>query len=368
MIPYEGKNPRTVNFLKTLYFDTPQWVPCGVSLMMATWMKYREELEAVVLAHPRIFPGYVKGSINLDFPDAYVLYEPGYHTDNWGCVWHNIERGLDSIVVKHALENWDDFANWKAPDPLTQADFGGRPSLEQIKSGLAAARDRGDLAGGGGLAHGFFYMRLFYLRGFENLMMDFANDDPRLHRLIQIIEGYNVAVIQQYLEAGAEYMSFGEDLGTQKSLPISPAMWRKFIKPSYEAMFAPCRDRDIPVYLHSDGHILEIIPDLIDVGIRMINPQIRANTLEGIRDVMKGRIAIALDLDRQLFPFASFSEIEDHIAGAYDALNMKEGGLTMGAECEPDVPLERIDWICSVLERVCKPPLPEELGEKSRAS
>jgi hypothetical protein len=97
----------------------------------------------------------------------------------------------------------------------------------------------------------------------------------------------------------------------------------------------------------------------------MINPQIRANGLEGIRDVMKGKIAIALDLDRQLFPFASHDEIEDHIAGAHYALNMKEGGLTMGAECEPDVSLERIDWICTVVERVCNPPHPKDMGEVS---
>lgn len=67
MISYVGRNPTTLNFLKTLYLDSPAWTPVVVSLMPATWMKYREDLEALVLAHPRIFPGYQKGGRDFDF-------------------------------------------------------------------------------------------------------------------------------------------------------------------------------------------------------------------------------------------------------------------------------------------------------------
>jgi len=361
MIDYSGKNRRTVNFLKTIYFDGPEWTPCSVSLMMATWMKYREELDAIVTKHPRLFPGFRKGEVDYDFPNASPLYEAGRHTDAWGVVWNNIRRGLDSYVEVHPLADWNAFQTWKPPDPLTQADFGPMPDWEQVRKGFEAAKARGDIASGGWLAHGFFFMKLYYLRGFENLMLDMANDDRRLRKLITIIENYNVAVIQKQLELGAEYMSVGEDLGMQHALPISPQMWRRFVKPTYERMFGPCRDRGIPVYLHSDGHILEIIPDLMDVGVTIINPQIRANGLKGIRDVIKGRMAMNVDLDRQLFPFASHAEIEDHISTAYETLHLREGGLMLHAECEPDVPLDRIETICTVLEKVCNPPDPKTL-------
>jgi len=359
MIPYSGKNRRTVNYLKTIYFDEPEWTPCSVSLMMATWMKYRDELEGIVLAHPKLFPGFKKGSVDYEFPNASPLYQSGYHTDSWGCVWRNIRRGLDSIVEVHPLEDWAAFDSWKAPDPLKDDEFGPRGDWSHVKVAFDAGKARGELATGGGLPHGFLYMRLYYLRGFENLMTDMATGDPRLRKLIAIIERYNVTVVRKYLEAGAEFMSFGEDLGMQKSLPISPAMWRKYIKPTYEAMFGPCRDRDIPVYLHSDGHILEIIPDLIETGVRVINPQIRANGLVGIKEAIKGKMAMNLDLDRQLFPFASPGEIEDHIGEAHETLSMREGGLMLHAECEPDVSLENIEVICRVLEKVCNPPDPD---------
>jgi hypothetical protein len=173
-----------------------------------------------------------------------------------------------------------------------------------------------------------------------------------------MIEAYNLPVIQQTMALGAEFMRFGEDLGTQHALPISPTMWRKFVKPSYERMFGPCRDAGIPVYMHTDGHVLEIIPDLIEVGVRVLNPQIRANGLQGLIDVAMGKVAIHIDLDRQLFPFATPSQIEDHIGEVFEGLFLPEGGLMIHAECEPDVSLEKIDAICTVLERVCRLPNP----------
>ncbi|MCE7990101.1 MAG: hypothetical protein DYG89_53835 [Caldilinea sp. CFX5] len=353
MISYTGRNPATINFLKTLYFATPEWTPVVVSLMPATWMKYRADLEEIVLAHPRIFPGYQKGDRDFDFiPNP--LYELGLHTDCWGVIWENIERGLDSFPLHHPLADWDAFDDYVPPDPWWDAQFGPR-DWDQVARTYAAAKARGDLAEGGLLPHGFFYMLLFYLRGFENLMIDMATGDPRLWPLIRMVESYNCTVINKSLDLGADLVRFGDDLGLQAGLPISPAMWRRYIKPSYEYMFRPCRQADVPIYLHSDGHILEIIPDLIEVGVRMLNPQIRANGLPGLVELAKGKVAIHIDLDRQLFPFATPAQIEDHIGEVFAALYLPQGGLMIHAECEPDVSLENIDTICTVLEKVCRP-------------
>lgn len=355
MISYTGRNRETVNYLKALYFGEPEWTPFVVKLMPATWMKYREDLEELVLAHPRVFPGYKKGDRDFDaLPNP--LYELGQHTDCWGIVWNNIEEGLDSIPVVHPLENWDAFDGYTPPDPMCDDQFGPR-DWGQLVNDMAAAKAQGGIARANPLPHGFMYMLLYYLRGFENLMLDMATDDPRLHRLIAIVEAYNVAVIQKALELGAELIAGGEDLGLQHGLPISPAMWRKYIKPTYEAMYGPCRDAGIPVYEHTDGYILDIIPDLIEVGVRILNPQIRANGLDGLQQMAKGKVCVHLDLDRQMFPFATPSEIEDHIVVMHEGMYLPEGGLMLHAEAEPDVTLEQIDAICTTLEKVCNSPL-----------
>lgn len=364
MISQASRNRATVNYLKTMYFDHPEWTPCSVGFLPATWIKYGQALEDLVLSHPRVFAWYQKGSVDFSFKNmGHPLYELGRHTDCWGVVWNNIERGMDSQVAVHPLEDWSAFDQWKRhlPDPIKDNWWGPR-DWQAVAKDMTDSKAKGNLAGGGGLAHGFFFMNLYYIRGFENVMIDFATDDPRLAELIAILRDYCVAVTGKYLQLGAEMMWYGEDLGMQTSLPISPPMWRKHVKPVYEAILGPCRDRGTAVYLHSDGHILEIIPDLIETGVTILNPQIRANGLEGLQHYARGKVALNQDLDRQLFPFVTPSAIEEHIGEVYEGLYLPEGGLMFSAECGPDVPLENIDAICRAFEKLCN--LPE--AEKQR--
>lgn len=85
----------------------------------------------------------------------------------------------------------------------------------------------------------------------------------------------------------------------------------------------------------------------------MLNPQIRANGLVGLVEVTKGKVALPQDLDRQLFPFATPSEIEAHIGTVFDRLYMPKSGLILHTECEPDVSSENIDAICMAFEKAC---------------
>ena len=83
------------------------------------------------------------------------------------------------------------------------------------------------------------------------------------------------------------------------------------------------------IYMHTDGCIYDIIPDLNDCGVNIINPQFRANGLENLKRVTRGegrnKMAVNLDLDRQLFPFAKPSQIEDHIMQCVEELYLPSG-------------------------------------------
>ena len=364
MIDFAGRDRRTVNYLKTVYFARPEWTPARVYFLPSAWMKHRERLEELVLSHPRLFPGFRKGSVDYDFKSGVwgnPLYELGRHTDCWGTVWNNIARGFDSQVDVEPLADWSAFDAWKkrAPDPEADDSFGPRNWAAVAKS-MADAKARGGLASCGPLMHGFFFMRLYYLRGFENLLLDIADDDPRLRELIAVVENYSAAVVRRALDLGAEEIGFAEDLGMQTSLPISPAAWRKFVKPTYEATIGQCRKRGILAGLHSDGHILEIIGDLIETGVTLLNPQFRANGLAGLRQYARGKVALSQDLDRQLFPFATPREIEDHVGEVFEGLYLRKGGLILQAEFGPDVPLDNAEALCRTMEKLCRLPEPAE--------
>jgi len=137
----------------------------------------------------------------------------------------------------------------------------------------------------------------------------------------------------------------------QASLPISPAKWRKYLKPCYAALYGLCHEAGRDIYMHSDGHIVEIIPDLVECGVNVINPQVRANGLDRLAETCRGLVCVDLDLDRQMFPFATPEEIDTHVREAVEALGSPEGGLWLKAECAPDVPLENIEAICAAMER-----------------
>jgi hypothetical protein len=313
--------------------------------MPGTWARYRAELEDLVIRHPVIFGSYQKGSRNFDkFSRDYT--EGERYTDEWGCTWANIQGGLHGQVVEHPIKSWDEVENYEAPDPMAGRDW------EKIGENLRKVREEGHLARGPGLPHGFMFQRLYYLVGFEQLMMGFADDLPEVRSLIQKVFWHNIAVVSKYLELGANMMHFGDDMGNQTRLPISPAYFRKYlIEPCFSILFGACRDAGAHVYLHSDGHILEIIGDLAECGVTVINPQIRANTLDGLVRECKGKVCVNLDLDRQLFPFCTPKDIDEHIREATVKLGSKAGGLMLHAECDPDVPLENIEAICQSLEK-----------------
>jgi len=167
---------------------------------------------------------------------------------------------------------------------------------------------------------------------------------------------YEVALVDKWLEIGVDVVGFHTDIGTQNALMISPAQFRRYIKPMFATLFQRCRKAGAHVTLSSDGHLLEIVDDLIECGVSMHDPQLRANTLEGIVRHYKGRMCTTVDLDRQSFPFATPSGLRDQIARVVDAMYSPDGGLMLGAGVwGADVPLANIEAICAATEEFCFP-------------
>ena len=340
------------NYLRAVEFGHPEWIPCSLNVSPAAWHQHREGLEEVCRRHPRLFPGFRKGAVDFDvFPPVYRQGE--YFRDHWGCLWYNTHAGLEGQVVEHPLADWQALESYQPPDFLTQSERGER-DWEQIRGDVADARQRGLLVRGDAER---LFDRLYFLRGFEALMLDFATGDPHLPKLIDMLREYELGLVRHWLEIGVDMMTFHTDIGTQKGLMISPAQFRRYIKPLFAAVFAPCRQAGVPVLLSSDGRLLEIVDDLIECGVSVHDPQLRANSLEGIERHYKGRLCVNLDLDRQMFPFCTPQEIWDQIGAALDRLYLPEGGLMiMAAVYDDNTPLENIEALAAAMEELCLQP------------
>jgi hypothetical protein len=360
---YSKRSPQGENMLRTIYYDHPQWTPVLVGFLPACWLKHGEQLHDVLLAHPRLFPNHTKPE-KYKPPQLEGLLAAGRVKDCWGCTWENLHPGIIGQVVGHPLANWSAWDTWKCPDPMTDALLGPR-DWDDVKYWIDKHKADGHFVPTCVLSHGFHYLLLCDLCGFEKVMMDMLTGEPMLDKLVEAVIGYNAAATEKALDLGAEFYLLAEDLGTQKALPISLDLWRKYVKPGYEATAGQARDRGLPVFLHCDGNILSIIDDLKETGITILNPQARPNGLQGLKDHAKGKMAICLDLDRQLYPFAKPDELRAHVRDAYDALGGPEGGLMFNVEISEDVPFENLHALFSALEDICNLPDPEVSGHAS---
>ena len=83
---------------------------------------------------------------------------------------------------------------------------------------------------------------------------------------------------QVYLDSLGQDIDFfeipGDDYGANENLMFSPRTFRAMIKPALARIVQSVKDyrSDLPVVFHSDGAITDIIPDLIEIGIDVLNP------------------------------------------------------------------------------------------------
>lgn len=116
------------------------------------------------------------------------------------------------------------------------------------------------------------------LRGTEAFLMDLV-DNPEfaqalLDRVTTVIEG----LLKQAMLAGGEYFDMvelpGDDYAGNTNTLISPAMFRRFIRPCLARLVRAIKEDhpDVKVMLHSDGAITKLLPDIISLGVDVIHP------------------------------------------------------------------------------------------------
>lgn len=323
-------------YFKSMALDGDPVVYSHVSITYPVWKQYGERLDWM-----QGFSKHVSVGISRS---------PGHEansevTDVWGCHWIYPLEALDGQCIGHPIASWSDLASYQPPNPDNFTDW------KQAKINIENTRSRDGIAHGG-TDHGFIFLRLTYLRGFDNFMMDVGAERPELDELIKIVENYWFEVIKRWVECGVDVISFGDDLGLQHSLPMGPHYWRRYIKPSYKRIFSYCRSNDVYISLHTDGYILEIIPDLIECGVSTLNPQDLVNGLDNIRELAKGKVFINLDVDRQnITVFGTPEEVDAHIFNCIKTLGSPKGGLSMIWGVYPATPIECIEAGVKAMDR-----------------
>ena len=339
------------NLLRAARFERPDCIPMHFSFNAACWHHYPQDaLQELMAAHPLLFP---------DFQPSFEPIIPQYapwrragapYTDSWNCVWETLENGITGAVKLHPLADWNAFDHFTPPDPEMQ-DGWGTIDWNRITAGFKKAPEE-DRLKSGSLRHGHTFLTLTYVRGYENLIFDMADDEPRLRDLIRMVEDFNMVIVEHYIRIGAEWMGYPEDLGMQLGPMLSPAHFQKFIKPTYRRLIAPARNAGCVVHMHSDGDVRDLLDDLLEVGVEVINLQDLVNGIDWIADRVAGRVCIDLDVDRQkITRFGGPVQIDALIREAVEKLGSRAGGLMLRHGCLPGLPLENIAALMDGMEK-----------------
>jgi uroporphyrinogen decarboxylase len=120
------------------------------------------------------------------------------------------------------------------------------------------------------------------LRGFENFMIDLLERAELADYLLDQLTAMLIENARILARAGVDILLLDDDVAMPTGLMISPATWRRFFKERMARVVNSAREEsaDLLVFYHSDGDFTQLLPDLVDVGVNVINP-IQPDCMDG---------------------------------------------------------------------------------------
>ena len=337
------------NLLRAYRFKYPDKIPINMNINKACWNYYnKKKLEKLMLEHKKLFPDFTGLNSKVLTPAPWRKKGIEYE-DCWGCIWKTDQDDITGAVIDRPLDTWDKFEEYIPPDPEKHNGW-QRIDWKEIETNIKNKKKKGEFVSGG-LRHGFLFLTLSYIRGYENLIYDMYEERSQLYELIDIIKEFNKYHIKRYIDLGVDMIGFPEDLGTQDNLMISPSLFKKYIKPVYKELMKPVKENGILIHMHSDGYIMDLMDDIIDCGVDIINPQDLVNGIENLKKY-KDQVAINLDIDRQrIIPSGTPKEIEKLIKKEVQVLGSEKGGLSLIHGLYPGVSYKNIEALMAALEK-----------------
>jgi len=222
--------------------------------------------------------------------------------------------------------------------------------LDGIAERIAWIRAHTDAAAVLTLPAPFVHLSQF-VRGFQGWYTDFILGTDVLEALFDTILEITIRITERELEAfggKVDIVRCGDDLGGQNGLQVSRRHYDRYIRPRHARFFRRVRElTPARLMFHSCGSIIDILPDLIDMGVQVINPvQVTARGMDPVR--LKREFGRDLVFwggtdSQKTMPFGTVTEVEAMVERLIDTLG--PGGGFVFSSChniQPDVPLENV--------------------------
>lgn len=274
--------------------------------------------------------------IQSDFPDDIVYappffknppstsgdeYAPGTFIDEWGCIFENRQKGIIGEVKEPLLKSWKNMDRVQPPLGRLSVD------TDQVNA-FCRSTDRFVLAG----CRVRPFEQLQFIRKSENLYLDLAERPKELLLLLDRIHQFYLQELELWARTEVDGLLFSDDWGGQSSLLVSPVLWGKLFKPLYKEYVEIAHHSGKTMFMHSDGYITDIIPDLVEIGVDALNSQVFCMDIERLGSLFRGKITFWGEIDRQhILPYGTPEEVRAAVGRVWSSL-YDHGGVI--AQCE----------------------------------
>jgi uroporphyrinogen decarboxylase len=315
--------------VRAIEMRTPDRIPLTHATLYGAELRYGEALDDLYRRYPSDVV-HVGSATSGEFGDRIGVPS----RDTWGALWVRHTDEHKGQVIRGPLESWDALPDFEPPDTASDA------VLAAVEANLAANAGRRYALADGDI----LWQRMFYLHGYRATLEDLLVERERSAALRDLILNVMLRRVERLCALDdLDGIHFRDDWGTQQSLMIHPNLWRAFFKPAYARLFALARSAGKHVWFHSDGAIGDIVPDLIEIGVQVLNPQVDVIGRERLSALGRGRVCIEADIDRQwVLPYGTPEDVRAAVRADIAAFGGGEGGYIGRGEIAGDVPWENI--------------------------
>ena len=213
----------------------------------------------------------------------------------------------------------------------------------------------------------FPFERAYAMQGMESFLLNMALDTDFARALLEKNAVFCKQLMGRFLEElgdNVDIIKIGDDLGTQKSLMISPAMYREIVKPIHADFIGFIKARtNARILFHSDGDVAPLIEDFIEIGVDILNPiQTSAGSMSDLPSLKKrfgNNIVFCGGIDtHRVLPYGSIEEVREEVRRVIQILG-PGGGCMIGAvhTVMDDVPPENVLAMVDAVEEFGHYPL-----------
>jgi hypothetical protein len=254
--------------------------------------------------------------------------------DEWGCVWHRPDPASGIVNMGqpkgHPLQDLDHLDAYPWPDAHDATHYAG------IEPALAGAGDKYVMVGLGFT----LFERMHYLYGMDRLFVAMYEQPAQVHELAERVLSFVTGVAEelgQRFRGRIHGFAMTDDWGTQVTHFIQLPMWREFFADRYTRLFGALHAAGMHAWMHSCGHVNEIIGEWIGCGLDVVNLQQPRNLgIEEIGRRYAGKICFETTCDIQAtLPWKSAEEIRAEARLLLEHWSTPRGGFVLSDYGDP---------------------------------